>query len=461
MSSAEAIIINVQHTHHLFDAFFATEQTRAIFSDQGTVQCMLDFEAALAQVEAGFSIIPLSAAETIAATCQVDRFDLGALANEAAEAGNLAIPLIRALTALVAHRDQDAARYVHWGATSQDVIDTGLMLQVRGALDLVESELTTLADACAEIAREYKMIPLAGRTWLQQATPTTFGLKVAGWLNALDSHRDRFRVLRAGALAIQFGGAVGTLASLDSHGLDVATALADRLGLALPDLPWHTQRDRVAEVATTFGLLVGTLGKIARDISLMMQTEIGEAFEPSAPGRGGSSTMPQKRNPVGCAITLAVAQRVPSLVATMLVSEIQEHERGLGGWHAEWETLPEICTLSAAALHQMAIVVKGLEVDRERMRANLDSTQGQIFAEAIAMTLAPHMGRQAALDRVKRACNQAVKKKQHLRDVLTEDTAVMAYLTVDDLDRLFAPENAVGLAVQLVDRALSRHATHI
>ncbi|HEX7954357.1 MAG TPA: 3-carboxy-cis,cis-muconate cycloisomerase, partial [Burkholderiales bacterium] len=334
----------------LLDPLLRTDAMREAFSDRAHLQGMLDFEAALARVEARLGVIPKAAAPAIAAQCRAALFDIQALAQAAAPAGNTAIALVKALTARVAKSNLRAAGYVHWGATSQDALDTGLMLQLRQALALVDADLKRLADALARLAKKYRRTPMAGRTWMQQALPVTFGLKAAGALDAVQRHRAQLRDLRDRALTVQFGGAAGTLASLGKRGPEVARALAAELKLRDPDLPWHAHRDRVAQVATTLGLLVGTLGKIARDVALMAQTEVGEAFEAHAPGRGASSTMPHKRNPVGCAVVLAAATRVPGLVSVMLAAMVQEHERGLGGWQAEWETLPEICMLTAGAL---------------------------------------------------------------------------------------------------------------
>jgi 3-carboxy-cis,cis-muconate cycloisomerase len=307
----------VTNPTNLYAPLFHSQVMSEIFSDRGTLQGMLDFEAALALAEARLSLIPLKHAEAIAAKCRVEFFDVSALSQAAALAGNVAIPLVKALTAAVAQDDENAARVVHWGATSQDVIDTGLVLQLRQALDFFEVGLLLLSKACAEHAYKHRHVIMAGRTWLQHATPITFGLKAAGWLSAIERQRQRIAECRQRLLVIQFGGASGTLASLGVRGLEVANELANELKLGLPDMPWHSQRDNFVEVASVLGALTGTLGKIARDISLMTQTEIGEAFEPAAAGRGGSSTMPHKRNPVSCAVVLAAAARMPGLVATM------------------------------------------------------------------------------------------------------------------------------------------------
>lgn len=440
----------------LLDSLFTTEPMRAIFSDARRIQGMLNFEAALARAEARVGMIPPEAAEAIAARCQVERFDLSEIARATAKAGNPAIPLIAALTEQVASENAEAARYVHWGATSQDAMDTGLMLQLRDALDTLDGDLARLARACATLAEATAGTPMAGRTWLQQASPTTFGLKVAGWLSAINRHRQRLRRLRPRVLVVQLGGSVGTLAGFGALGIEVAAALADDLGLALPDIPWHAERDRVAEVATTLGLLAGTLGKMARDTSLLAQTEVGEAFEPDEPGKGRSSTLPQKRNPVGASVALAAATRVPGLVATMLAAMPQEHERGLGGWQAEWETLPEVACLTAGALAQMTQVVESMELDSDQMRANLDLTHGVICAEAVALALALSVGKSEAHRLVREASHRALTQQTPLREALAAMPEVTARLSGDDLDRLCDPASVTGPAERLIQRVLAQ-----
>jgi 3-carboxy-cis,cis-muconate cycloisomerase len=447
--------VDARRSQRLFDPLFTTEAMRGIFSDHGRVQAMLDFEAALARAEARSGLLSAAAAAVIGEQCRAELFDVDALATAAAQAGNSAIPLVKALTAFVAARDAEAARFVHWGATSQDAMDTGLVLQLRTALAAIDADLARLAAALAVVAKMHAQTALAGRTWLQQGPPVTLGLKAAGFLSAVERHRIRLGELRARVATVQFGGAVGTLAALGDKGIDVGAALADELQLALPDIPWHSQRDRIAEVATTLGLVVGTLGKLARDISLLMQTEVGEAFEPAAPGRGGSSTMPPKRTPVGCAVMLAAAARIPALVSVMLAAMVQEHERGLGGWHAEWDTLPEICTLTAGALAQAITVVEGLQVDPAKMTANLEITHGLILAEAVAMALGDKLGKMKSHQLVEEASAQAVRERKHLRDVLAADSRVAAHLSPADLDRLLDPHRYTGQAERLVARALA------
>ncbi len=426
-----------------------------IFSDIGRLQAMLDVEAALARAEAAVGVIPAAAAETIGAHCRVEALDLDGFGDAAAAAGNLLIPLVRRLTAAVAAHDADAARYVHWGATSQDIIDTAMVVQLRAALAPIGRDLAWLSEALAALAGTHRATPQIGRTWLQHALPVTFGLKAAGWLDAVERHRTRVIELEPRLLVLQFGGAAGTLASLGTRGLDVAAALARELDLALPALPWHGARDRLVELGAIFGLITGTMGKIARDWSLLMQTEVGEAFEPAGAGRGGSSTMPHKRNPVAAASVLSAATRAPGLVATLMAAMVQEHERGLGNWPAEWVVLPELAVLTAGALATTADTIAGLEVDAARMRANIDLTDGLVMAEAVMMALAGTLGRLDAHHLVEAASKRAVAERRHLRAVLADEPKVTAVLDAAALDRLFDPMNYLGVADALIARALA------
>ncbi|NIJ73777.1 3-carboxy-cis,cis-muconate cycloisomerase [Xanthomonas sp. F4] len=430
----------------------------AAFDDRARLQAMLDVEAALARAQARCGVIPASAAAPIAAACDAARYDVATLAAATALAGNPAIPLVKALTAQVAAADEDAARWVHWGATSQDVIDSGAVLQLRAALDRVEAQLDALCAALAALAQRERDTGLPGRTLLQQAVPVTFGLKAAGWLDALQRSRRRLRALREDALVLQFGGAAGTLAALQSQGLAVAEALAAELRLPLPALPWHAARDRIGEIGAAFALLAGSLGKIGRDVALLMQSEVAEAFEPAAAGKGGSSAMPHKRNPVGCVVAIAAATRVPGLLATLFAALPQEHERAVGGWHAEWETLPELVRLSAGSLAQVRVLIEGLELDRARMAAHLDSHGGLLYAEAVAVTLAAHLGKAAAHALVESAVRRALATRQHLRAVLAEEPQVSAVLTPADLDALFASDSWRGMATVWIERVLAAQA---
>ncbi len=439
----------------MLDPLFGADAIDEIFSDSARVQRMLDFEAALARAEARVGVIPGSAAGPIAGECQVERFDLDSLGTAAVKSGNLAIPMVKRLTELVRAQDADAARYVHWGATSQDAIDTGLVLQLRDALAVFSKELEQLSSLLAQLASRHRGSVLPARTWMQHAVPTVFGLKAAGWLDAITRHRIRLEEVHRRSLVLQFGGAAGTLASLGERGLEVSKALALELQLELPALPWHAHRDRLAEVATCLALLTGTLGKMARDISLQSQTEVSELFEPAEEGRGGSSTMPHKRNPVACAIILAAAERVPALASIMLTAMSQEHERGLGGWHAEWETLPDLIRTSAGALHRMLQTIGGLEVDTRRMRHNLEITDGLIFAEAVSIALAKSIGKAAAHEQVEAASRKAVAEKKHLREVLSADAGVTAHLNKAQLEKLFDPLGYTGASEQFIDRVLA------
>ena len=444
-------------SNQLFDAYFTGKAMGAVFCDHGRVQAMLDFEAALARAQASTGLIPSSAVAPIEAACRAELYDFEALGLAIASAGNSAIPLVKALGKQIASVSPEAERYVHLGATSQDVMDSGLVLQLRAALALIEQDLQQLGEVLAQQAQRYATTPLAGRTWLQQATPVTLGMKIAGWLGAVTRSRQRLQALKPRLLSLQFGGASGTLAALGEQALPVAHALAAELKLALPDQPWHTQRDRLVEFGAVLGLVAGSLGKMGRDISLLMQTEAAEVFEPSAPGKGGSSTMPHKRNPVGSAVLISAATRVPGLLSTLFSAMPQEHERSLGLWHAEWETLPEICCLVAGALAQALNIAQGLEVDAERMAQNLDLTHGLVLAEAVSIELAQRVGRETAHHLLEQCCKRAVAEHRHLRAVLGDEPEISAQLSSDELDRLLDPALYLGQATTWVERARAEH----
>ncbi|THF36434.1 3-carboxy-cis,cis-muconate cycloisomerase [Pseudomonas atacamensis] len=443
--------------NQLFDAYFTARDMREVFCDQGRVQAMLDFEAALARAEARVGLIPSSAVAPIAAACDAGLYDFAALGEAIATAGNSAIPLVKALGKQIASSDAEAERYVHLGATSQDVMDSGLVLQLRQALALIEDQLAQLADSLAAQAQRFATTPLAGRTWLQHATPVTLGMKIAGWLGAVTRSRQRLQQLKPRLLVLQFGGASGTLAALGEQALPIAEALAEELQLTLPEQPWHTQRDRIVEFGAVLGLIAGSLGKFGRDISLLMQTEAAEVFEPAAPGKGGSSTMPHKRNPVGAAVLIGAATRVPGLVSTLFSAMPQEHERSLGLWHAEWETLPEICCLVSGSLQQARLLADGLEVDAARMARNLELTQGLVLAEAVSIVLAQRVGRDTAHHLLEQCCKRAVAEQRHLRAVLADEPQVTAELSGAELDDLLNPAHYLGQAQVWVERAVAEH----
>jgi 3-carboxy-cis,cis-muconate cycloisomerase len=428
---------------------------RAVCDDVACLQNMLDFEAALARAEAAAGVIPASAPGPIEKACKAEAFDLGALAEAATRSGNLAIPLVKALTAEVGKSDANAARYVHWGATSQDVIDTAAMLTLRAAIDALLPDIDRAIAGFAGLARQHRNTVVVARTWLQHALPMPFGLKLAEYAAALHRSRLRLRRLRKEALALQFGGAAGTLAALGDKGMPVAEKLAQELKLPLPDAPWHTHRDRIAEAASVFAILAGTCGKIARDVQLMMQTDVAEAFEPAGEGRGGSSAMPHKRNPVAAATALAAATMAPNLAATIFAAQVGDHERSAGPWHAEWPTLPMLQLVTSGALAAIVDIAEGLEVDVARMRVNLDATHGLIMAEAVTMALAEKTGKREAHHLVETASKKAVAEKKHLRDVLTKDPGVSAHLSADRLTKLFEPMAYQGASQALIDRLLA------
>jgi len=436
------------------DGFFRSAAVEPFFTDLATVQFILDFEAALARAEARAGIIPTAAALAISDSCRAEFFDLAALTEAVPIAGNLAIPLIKQLTAIVARTSSEAARHVHFGATSQDAIDTGLILQLRSATRLIQNDLDHIISALADVTATHRTTPIVARTWLQHALPTTFGFITAGWLDACLRHREPLNILFERSLVLQFGGAVGTLASLHDRGGQVATLLAAELSLPLPRIPWHSQRERIGEVAATCGLLSGTFAKIARDLSLHMQTEVGELAEPTFAGRGSSSTMPHKQNPVACAAILAATSRVPALVGTILSGLSGEYQRTLGCWQSEWETVPEIVGLTAGASHQLAALLPNLVVNSDRMRTNLDLTHGLIYAEAVTFALSEKLDRPSAHKLVEAACRRAQSEHRHLRDVLSADREVTAILSANSLAQLFEPASYLGSAEAFIDAVL-------
>ena len=438
----------------LADVMFSTPEMDTHFSGQSHVRRMLEFEAALARAEARAGIIPNEAASAIAAACRVELFDVGALYREAAVAGTAAIPLVRMLTALV---EDEARKFVHWGATSQDAIDTATVLQMRDGLDELVSRLLDVGSACAALAERHRRTPMAGRTLLQHALPITFGLKAARWLALATRQARRLRELRDHALVVQLGGAAGTLASLGDRGIRVTEFVAEELGLAVPELPWHAERDRVAEVATALGVAAGAMAKIASDVALLMQTEVGEASEAAVPGKGGSSTLPHKRNPIDVTAAAAAARLAIGLVPVVLSAMVQEHERAVGGWQAEWAALPDLFRFTAGAVERVRGAVEGLEVDAERMWANLELTRGLIMAEALAMALAPRIGRQQAYQIAQAASERATAAGVDLRRAALDDERVRAALPPNAIDRVFDPTTYLGSTDTFIGRALGHY----
>ncbi len=425
-------------------------------SDRALVDAMVEFEVALLRALATLELAPVEAADELADVVErgAVEFDLAELGRGTGQQGTPVPALLRALRRQLS---DGASAYLHKGATSQDVVDTAMMLVTRNALDLLVRDLSAAADACASLVTRYRNAIEPGRTLLQQALPVTFGLKAAVWLAGIDGVVADLRALRDRELAIQFGGAVGTLASLGDRGLDVAGELAGQLGLPAPAVPWHTIRLRPARIACVLGASLGVMGKIGRDVVLLAQTEVAEVSEGGGEGRGGSSTMPHKRNPVGAVGLVACAQRGPGLVATMLGAMTHEHERGAGSWQAEWETLPALLRLTGSAAGTLKELLEGVEVDPEKMRSDMDLTDGLMMSESVAAALAPALGRPDAQDLVEKAARRSVDSGRPFRDVLLDVPAVADSLGVDGLDAALDPGAYLGVTAELIDRTLAAH----
>jgi 3-carboxy-cis,cis-muconate cycloisomerase len=437
----------------LFRDMFGTEAMRAVFADEALVGRYLEVEAALARAEAKLSVIPSEAARAIEAASRAIRIDWDRFRHETETVGYPIIAVVHQL----AEAAGEAGRYVHWGATTQDVMDTATVLQLRAALDLVAADIEALRDILAQLARTHRDTPMAGRTHLQQALPVTFGYKAAVWLSMLDRHAERLRQLRPRVEMAQFAGAAGTLASLGTHGFAVQAAFCAELGLAVPPITWHAARDGIAETVALLGLITGSLAKIATDVALMMATEFGgEVMEPFVPGRGASSTMPQKRNPISCELILATAKAVRQLVGLGLDAIVADFERATGPWHLEWLAVPEAFILSAGCLAQARFMLAGLEVHPHRMRANLALSRGLIVAEAVMMAAAPALGRQRAHDVVYEACRAALARDIPLAEALGAFPEIVAALGgAEAVAARCDPANYLGLAPAMVDRMLA------
>jgi 3-carboxy-cis,cis-muconate cycloisomerase len=431
----------------LIDSLATTPALAELFSDESVLRAMLDFESALARAESRTGVIPKNAADTITAEAKPGSFDAAALSSAAFRAGTPAIPLVKALTDQVRKTNADAARFVHWGATSQDVIDTAMSLLLKRAEPILIGDLLRLEKALAGLSERHKDSVMVGRTLLQTAPPVTFGLKAAGWLGPVRRGGRRLQGGFGDAAVLQFGGASGTLASLGDRGMAVIEALSIELGLrSRSSAPWHTQRDQLATLVCACGVLTGSLGKMARDIVLLMQNEVGEASEPGGEGRGGSSTMPNKRNPTACSLTLAAANRVPGLVASFLSAMLQEHERSVGGWQAEWPVMATVIQLTGVAISSMAEVAEGLSVDTEKMRLNIKNTHGLIFAERAMMLLGSKLGRDVAHKLLEGAARRSVNENRNLAGVLAEIPEVTAQLSAGELKQLETAEQYLGSA---------------
>ncbi len=435
----------------LFRDAFGTAAMREVFSDRSLIARYAQVEVALAKAEARCGVIPEEAARQIAERTDVAALDFDALRQETDIVGYPILPLVHQ----IARQCGEAGRYVHWGATTQDIMDTAVALQMRAGFALIESDIASLRGILADLARRHRDTAMAGRTHLQQALPVTFGYKVAIWLSMFDRHAERLAQLKPRVLVGQFAGAAGTLASLGDEGLEVQQALCDELGLAVPAATWHVARDGFAEAVNFLALLAGSLGKIALDIMIMASTEFGEVYEPFVKGRGASSTMPQKRNPISSELMLAASKAVRQHAGLMLDAMVQDFERATGPWHAEWMAIPESFVLTAGALNQAKFALSGLIVDERKMADNLAISRGLIVAEAVMMGLAPALGRQDAHDVVYDACRLANDKGLTLAEALAADPRVTARIDRAEIDRLTAPQNYLGLAPAMVDRVLA------
>ena len=439
----------------IFRDIFSTPEMRHVFSDEQRTACYLQIEAALARVQARLRIIPAEAAREIERQCRIENIDLARLKQQTERIGYPILGVVQQIVALCA---EGLGEWCHWGATTQDITDTAVVLQIRAALELVEKDMEAIAAALATLSRRYRDMAMAGRSNLQQAVPLTFGFKTAALLAAMQRHRERLAQMRPRVLVGEFGGAVGTLASLGKDGLKVQAELMQELGLGQPDIAWHTVRDRIGEVACFLGLVTGTLGKISMDVKLLMQTEVAEVYEPFHEARGSSSTMPQKRNPISCLYIHSTVALVRQHVAALLEAAVADHERSTGPWEIEWISLPEIFLLASGALAQTRDLVSGLEVDEDRMRANLDLTHGMVVSEAVMMGLGPHLGRQRAHDLVYDICRKVAATGQPLADLLAQNAEITRHLGRAEIDMMCDPRRYLGLAAEMVDEILAREA---
>ena len=438
----------------LYRDVFSTPAMRAVFSDDALLKAYVQAEVALAAAQGETGVIPREAAEAIARQAPAIVLDREQLKSDTENVGYPIVGLVRQLSQQLG----EPGRYLHWGATTQDIMDTATVLQLREAVILIEAQLAEVMGTLADLAHRHRETPMAGRTHLQQALPITFGHKAAIWLSALQRSAERLAQAKPRALQAQLGGAAGTLASLGDRGLDVRAAYARALGLAEPDITWHVARDGLVEMVQTLAVICGALGKIGYDVMILMATEIGEVFEPFSSHRGASSTMPQKRNPISSEILLANAKASRDAASLMLDAMIQDLERATGPWHCEWLSLPQACLLTAGSLAQAQFMLSGLIVEPAAMKKNLDSTRGLIVAEAVMMGLAPGLGRQSAHDEVYAACRDAFERGDGLLDALLRRPAIASMLPRDQLAALCEPANYLGTAAKMVDRVLARQA---
>ncbi|HBQ36923.1 MAG TPA: 3-carboxy-cis,cis-muconate cycloisomerase [Rhodobacteraceae bacterium] len=438
---------------HFYRDQYSSAQMRAVFSDEARFSSWLEAEIALARAQARVGIIPQEAADKIATAAILENINLEEMKAEFDRVGFAIMPLVHQIAKAC---DKETARYIHWGSTTQDILDIGLVLQMRAGFDLIEDDIEAIIRALATLCHDHRDTVMAGRTFMQQAAPITFGYKAGVWLDEMMRHRDRLDELRARLLVVQCGGAVGTLATLGENALPVRRELAAELGLSEPDISWHTARDTWAEAIFWLGIVTATLGKIATEIATLMRSEVGEVREPYQPGRGASSTMPQKRNPISCPPIIAIAQRMREMVGSQMSAMIQEHERGVGAMPVEWMVVPEAFLLASGSLMHSRANLEGLDVDAKKMRANLEGGGGLIMAEAVMMGLAPHIGRNRAHEEVYAAAGRAIEAGTTLREQLRDQAEINAHLSPEEVDELLNPGNYTGAAGEMTDRVLAQ-----
>lgn len=432
----------------LYSEFFYSNEVSEIFSDKKTIGYMLEVEAALAKSQAQNLLFSEDIAKVISGCCNIEMIDVDKLKKEIKFGGNAAIPLVQQLTKVVKNNDFEASKFVHFGATSQDIIDTATVLQIRDFINWLEQKIIEIIALLIKLAEKHKSTIMIGRTLLQQAKPITFGLKVSGWLESISRSKTRLYEMKARLYSIQLSGAVGSQNTKISN--QISKSFAEYLKLNA-SYSWHANRDNFSELASNLAILVGSLSKIAKDISLLMQTEVGEVFEGAADGKGGSSTMPHKRNPVTSAAILANGARIPNLLATMLSTMSQEHERSAGLWHAEWEVLVQIMELTGGCVEKSVDLVSNLEINSDRMLQNLEITKGLIYAENVSLALTPKMGKISAHEFVEKSCKLALVKNNHLKDILIESK-----IEIQNLDALFDPRNSIGNSESIVEEIITK-----
>ncbi len=436
----------------IFQGIFSSDEMRQVWSDENRTSKYIDVERALAIVQARLGLIPQEAADEIVSHCHLEQIDMARLRQQTERIG---YPILGVVTQINQLCRDKLGEYVHWGATTQDITDTATVLQIREALAIVERELAAISAAMARLAKEHRDTPVIGRSNLQQAIPVTFGYKIAGLLSAIERHRERLAQLKERVLVVEFAGAAGTLASLQTGAMETQAGLAAELGLKQPVIAWHTIRDNIAEVGAFLGLVGGTLGKLSMDVKLMMQTEVGEVYEPYHHGRGSSSTMPQKRNPISSCYIHAAISVVRQHAAALMDAMVADHERSTGPWEIEWIVLPEAFCLMAGALKQSRFVLEGLQVDAQAMRRNIDLTEGLVMSEAVMMGLGPYIGREYAHDLVYDLCRQAIAEKKPLLDLLAAHPEIAKHVDRKALQAMLDPANYLGQSGHMVDRVLA------